>query len=164
MLVQQRGWNITHIYNLEMDKYDQYALHCAVMDGARVVGYVRGNPTQRPHMLGECFPQLSACVHEENSKVVWEVSRFVFDQTRRHHPELINTLIDSGVGLGERVGADLLVAVVEGWMERAVRRRGYPTRSLGQPIVVGNGRNRPVKAYVSAVSMADVLASRQDVA
>lgn len=150
-LVEHRGWPLQSVWTLEIDPYDEDARHCVVTEDGVVVGYARANPTNKPHLLGECFASLLASGQRPNSERVWEISRFV---VARQHPKqgpLLATLIHRAMAMGPQVGAISLVAVIEPWMERAVRRQGYAPVALSDWTNVGDRNGRPLFARVAEV-------------
>jgi acyl homoserine lactone synthase len=159
-LVAGRGWGLPAIRELEIDRFDADALHCAVSSGARVVGYARANPTDGPHLLQEAFGFLLPEGAAPCAPDVHEVSRLVIDRSFRPQSAVLARLIDSAIAMGPLLGAERLVAVVEPWLERAVAKRGHAPVRLGEPVQVGTERGRPVYALVAEVRVGVPVASR----
>lgn len=152
-LIDKRGWSLESRRMLEIDRYDSTARHCAVTVDELLIGYARGNPTDRPHLLGDCFSNLLPARDRPCSPRIWEVSRFVFDPAYLRTTRVLAALIDGAMAMGPRVAAQAFVAVVEPWMERAVARRGYAPERLSPPRVVGYSEGRPVWAHVAFIDL-----------
>lgn len=140
------GWAIPNRDLLEIDEFDDRALHAAVTIGSRLAGYVRALPTAHPYLLSEHFPQLLDGPPPRADDIA-EISRFAVDPALRSHG-VQRLLVREGVALAQALGARTMIAVTEPPFERYLKSCGLEITRLSTPQTVGEGSNGRVRALV----------------
>jgi acyl homoserine lactone synthase len=144
---EQLGWEVNSADLLEFDGFDRKAIHCAVLEGNRVVGYWRALSTAEPYLLETSFPDLLPGGMPKSS-LVWEISRFAVDPGHRRSREIGKILVREIAAFGQDIGATELIAVTDPVFERFVKLCGLRISRIAGPMVVGTGHDGDVEAVV----------------
>ena len=149
---EQLGWQINSADLLEFDGFDRKAIHCAVLEDHRLVGYWRSLPTTEMYLLEASFPGLMNGNVPKSSKV-WEISRFVVSTDTKHSREIGKLLVREIAAFGRDMEASELIAVTDPVFERFVKLCGLRVERIAGPVVVGKGHNGDVEAVVILCSI-----------
>lgn len=123
----------------EMDQFDdQHAVYliAAGADGGHA-GSARLLATERPHILGDLFPQLCAGPPTRGPRVM-EITRFCLDPrgNGRDRLETRNALVSALVRYALEHGIETYTGVAEmGWLQQ-ILAFGWNCRPLGLPCIV----------------------------
>ncbi len=144
---EQLGWEINSADLLEFDGFDRNAIHCAVLEHNRVVGYWRSLPTTDTYLLEASFPDLLGG-QVPKSASVWEISRFAVAPGSKRSREIGKLLVREIAAFGRDMQASELIAVTDPVFERFVKLCGLRVERIAGPMVVGKGHEGDVEAVV----------------
>jgi acyl-homoserine lactone synthase len=139
IFVRELGWNaLQRADGRDLDAYDQPdTVYILAIDGERVVGGQRLNPTERPHLLSDVFPHLAHVKGVPVAPDIWEWTRyFVVKERRSGRTDCRLLAAVQEFGLEE--GISQLTAVVETWWLPRFHEAGFKVKPLGLPHLVEN--------------------------
>lgn len=136
LFVDQCGWMLSTIGDLERDQFDAwYTEHCLLFCDADLVGGFRAIRTDYPYLTQSVFPQL-AVRRFPNRRTIWEISRFgVLPVAAEARSTRLNYALM--FRFAELRGAESLVAMADLSYERFLQRMEIRTRRFGPPQVIG---------------------------
>jgi len=138
VFIERQGWGIPTYNGMEYDTYDTPATTYLIWrdehGGAR--GISRLNPTDRPYMLCDHWPDLVTAIPLPSSLDIWEGTRFGVDR-------------DIDAPLRKKIVGELVCAYLEFCLERNIKRiigvmptliwraifvrSGWPVEFIGEP-------------------------------
>ena len=153
IFVQRQGWDLRTYRGMEYDQYDTPASVYLVWRDpeGETRGIARLNPTDRPYMLRELFPEFVEAVPLPNSKEVWEGTRFGVDRalnagTRKR---VIGELLCACLEFGLQAGICQYIVL----MPTYVLNHTFPKAGCKSHLV---GRSRRLGSDLVAAALCDV--------
>lgn len=138
-------WDVSVHDGQERDQFDDCdPLYVISQDETgRVRGSARLLPSTGPNMLNDVFSELLPDGEPVRAPNIWEGSRFSVDRqdlaVRSEHAINYVTaeILLAEAEIGQLVGLDFIVSVVDVHMERVLNRAGCPCERIGQPKKIG---------------------------
>jgi acyl-homoserine lactone synthase len=134
--VRERGWSeLERPDGRETDQFDtEAAVHLLAIDGRRVIGGIRLNPTTGPTLLSEVFPFLSSgpLIRSPNA---YDKTRLWVAKERRGgpRPSVESYLMAGCVEFGLALGLNSILSICEPWRVARNEKLGWKLRLLGPP-------------------------------
>lgn len=136
VFVRERGWkDLERPDGRDIDQFDTTkAIHLLAIDGSRVIGGFRFNPSTGPTLLNEVFPQL-ALMPLVGSADVYEITRLwvVKDRRGRSRPTVDSLLMAGCLELALALRLSKLRSMLETWRLNRNAEIGWTLRPLGLP-------------------------------
>ena len=143
--LERQNYDTFSFRGMEYDRYDTPASTYLVWrDDQRVVrGASRLNPTDRPYMLKDLWPDMVSKQDLPSSISVWEGTRFCVDKdlaSAALRREIISEIVCGYLEYGLSEGIDLIVGVMPTLIWRSVFvKSGWQVDYLGEEKVLADG-------------------------
>lgn len=149
IFIDKKQWSIDS-YNdgdIEFDEYDDgESYYICAFHNSNVTGCVRLRPSTAPTLMTGPFKWLKEPVEfrENNSKTIWEASRFFITPDRLHHfknkrfDRRTHALFLCMIEFGMKFNLSSYEVVVDAMMIRILRMSGWPLKVLNSDIVSKN--------------------------
>jgi len=139
IFVRELGWRaLERPDGRDLDAYDQPdTVYILAIEGDRVIGGQRLNPTVRPHLLSEVFPHLAHVKGIPIAPDIWECTRYFVVKERRSGRTDCR-LLAAVQEFGLQEGISQLTAIVETWWLPRFHEAGFKVRPLGLPHLIEN--------------------------
>ncbi len=161
LFVDALGWPLNVNCGRERDQFDTpAAFHCALFEGAQLIGGFRAIRTDNEYLARSVFPHLAALRRFPQRSDAWEISRFgvLLGEERRVAAKLNYSLM---FYFAQQRGATSLVAVVDLTYERFLKTLGIRTRRYGPPQVIGcNAHGTPMWAVAGEIPLGEQNGAR----
>lgn len=143
-----RGWNLPLESGCEIDRFDGAGtLYAAALeDDGTLVGCFRLLPTERPHLLDSCFPELMAAASGRTvmrGPGLWEISRLAVIPAEPDSPFRTETvritaaLLDCLFALCAEGGIRRVTCVTDLQFERFLQVLGFDCHRTAGPVRIG---------------------------
>lgn len=143
-----RGWNLPLESGCEIDRFDGAGtLYAAALeDDGTLVGCFRLLPTERPHLLDSCFPDLMAAASGRTlmrGPGLWEISRLAVIPTEPDSPFRTETvritaaLLDCLFALCAEGNIRRVTCVTDLQFERLLQVLGFDCHRTAGPVRIG---------------------------
>ncbi len=136
---QALGWDVNIVNGLEIDQFDiPEAYYLIYLDeSGEVLGSTRLMSTDGPYLLGDVFSNLVQEIKVPRDTAIWESTRFCADPQKA--PKNIAGVLMAGMlEFALYNGIRNYVSVSDIRMETVIKRAGWGTRRLGEPVSTGN--------------------------
>ena len=152
VFLEEQGWDIDSLNQLEFDGYDSRAIHVGVVADGNLTGYWRALSTDTPYLLQEAFPQFG---YAPRSSKIFEISRFSVRRKDPRHRDYSRALIESMARFALDFGAEELIAIAEPPIKRFVRATGLPVEDATGLQLLGVAHGREIRAQVIKLDCRD---------
>lgn len=143
-----RGWNLPLESGCEIDRFDGTGtLYAAALEeDGTMVGCFRLLPTDRPHLLDSCFPDLMAAASGRtlmHGPGLWEISRLAVIPTEPDSPFRTETvritaaLLDGLFAICAQDGIRRVTCVTDIQFERLLQVLGFDCHRTAGPVRIG---------------------------
>jgi acyl homoserine lactone synthase len=154
IFVERLGWEMPSIRRMEYDQYDTPATYYLLWrdENGAARGIARLNPTDRPYLLKEIFPEFVTMGELPETPRVWEGTRFGVDRdldpaTRQMViGELLLGCLEFALGIGVRQYVVLMPLLV---LKKIFPRMGCEVELIGPHQRVGKDLIAPALCDVS---------------
>ena len=160
LFVDRQGWDLAVEDGRERDQFDtDAAVHCALFEGAQLIGGFRAIRTDHDYLAQSVFPYLASLKPYPRQRNAWEISRF--GVLPGGPPRTALTTYALMFRFAQMRQAATLVAVADLHHERLMTRVGIRTRRYGPPQVVGTtGDGSPILAVAGEIPLREQTGTR----
>lgn len=142
----------------EVDAYDnEDTVYLLAIEGKRLVGGLRLNPTVKPYLLGEVFPHLAEVRGVPSDPAIWEWTRYFIVKERREG-KLSFELFAAVQEFCLEEGIREICGSMETWWLPQLQELGMPVYPLGLPDLIDGAWTMAAKSAVSAETLDHIRA------
>lgn len=155
VFVDQAGWNVPVIGDMEIDSYDRddttYLIAKAAPDGAQVLASARLLATTTPHLMSDLFADICR-VPAPRGPATWEVSRFCVNSRLQSRHMRLGLLWETVCAVMETAllfGIEQITYVANSALLPLTMDCGWKAQALGPTVPDGSDE---VTALVAAIT------------